>query len=255
MNVDGRVAIVTGASRGIGKAIALGLAGAGARVVVAARTTDPGGRLPGTIHETAQAIQARGGQALAVPFDVTDEASVDVLVARTQEEWGQVDILVNNAGVLVYSPIAEMPVKRWDLLMRVNVRGAFLCTRAVLPGMIERHAGSIINLTSWAGHAPYENGIAYGTTKAALEYFTLGLADEVKPYNVAVNALTPEGHVDTEGARLLMPGLDRSDWEPPELLAEAAVFLAGCDAQSLTGRVIVSREWKRLQAGTPYPPG
>lgn len=250
MALQGKVAIVTGASRGIGKAIALALAGAGARVVVAARTEAEGsGPLPGTIHQTAREIEAQGGQALPLRTDVTDEASVEAMVQRTLATWGQVDVLVNNAGILVYSPIAEMAVKRWDLIMRVNLRGAFLCTRFVLPHMIPRRCGSIINVTSWAGRQPYHQGIAYGASKAALEYFTLALAEEVQEHNIAVNALSPEGHVDTEGARLLIPEADRSGWEPPQLMAEAAVFLADCDARRLTGQTLLSAQWKRLQVG------
>ena len=194
MKLKGKVAIVTGASRGIGKAISLALAREGVSVVVAARS-ETEGHLPGTIHKTVEEIHTFGGSALAARTNVMKEEEVSEMLRRTLEGYGRIDILVNNAGINVRSSIAEMSIKRWDLIMGVNLRSTFLCAKAVLPLMMEQKSGSIINLSSILGTRVIEEAVAYGTTKAAIERFTIGLAKEVKEYNIAVNALCPS-HTD-----------------------------------------------------------
>ena len=247
MRLKDKVAIVTGASRGIGKAIAVALAAEGARVVVAARTEQEGGRLPGTIYKTADAIHALGGKALAIRTDVTREDDVMRMAERTLKEFGAIDILVNNAGIDSPGTVLDMPVKRWDLIMAVDLRGTFLCTKAVLPTMVKRRSGSIINLSSVAGTRVILLDVAYGVSKAAIERFTYGLAQEVKEYNIAVNALCPSV-TDTEGVALWMPSKDKSGWQKPEMWGKYAVFLATKDARSLTGRVLSAEELAELGA-------
>ncbi len=247
MKLEGRVAIVTGASRGIGKAIALALAREGVRVVVAARTEREGGTLPGTIHKTADEIRALGGYALAIKTDVTKEESVEELVRRTLQECGAVDILVNNAGITLPGKLLDLPVKRWDLVIAVNLRGTFLCTKAVLPTMVKRKSGSIINLSSVVGTRMIMFDLAYGVAKAAIERFTCGLAEELKEYNIAVNALCPS-LTDTEGFKQWMPGADTSGWQRPEMWGKYAIFLANQNASSLTGRVLSAEELAELGA-------
>jgi len=247
MKLEGKVAIVTGASRGIGKAIALAFAKEGARVVVAARTEHEGGNLPGTIHKTAAEICALGRSALAIKTDVTKEESVEELVRKTLQEFGGIDILVNNAGINIPGKVLDIPVKRWDLVIAVNLRGTFLCTKAVLPTMVQRRSGSIINLSSVVGTRMIIFDVAYGAAKAAIERFTLGLAEELKEYNIAVNALCPS-LTDTEGFKQWMPGADTSGWQKPEMWGKYAVFLANQDASSLTGRVLSAEELVELGA-------
>ena len=150
MGLDRKVAIVTGASRGIGKAIAIGLGREGAKVVVAARTEQETGKLPGTIHETVYEIIRTGGEAIAVKCNVASEEDAESLVARTLDAWGQVDVLVNNAGIGSYLPFTEVSVKHWDLVTAVNLRGPFLCTKFVLPELTRRGTGSILNISSHA---------------------------------------------------------------------------------------------------------
>jgi citronellol/citronellal dehydrogenase len=241
MKLEGKVAIVTGASRGIGKAIAIALAAGGAHVVVAARTEQEGGPLPGTIYKTVDAIRALGGKALAIRTDVTREDQVMELAERTLKEFGVIDILVNNAGIDFPGNVLDVPIKRWDLIMAVNLRGTFLCTKAVLPTMVKRRSGSIINLSSVAGTRLILLDLAYGVSKAAIERFTFGLAEELKEYNIAVNALCPS-ITDTEGVALWMPSKDKSGWQKPEMWGRYAVFLATQDARSLTGRVLSAEE-------------
>jgi len=246
MKLEGKIAIVTGASRGLGKAIAIGLAREGAAVTVSARTEREVKGLPGTIYQTAEEIKSFGGQSLPLRCDVTQEGEVKEMVLRTIEEFGQIDILVNNAGIAFPSPIWEMPLKRWELVLRVNLTGTFLCTQAVLPLMMEKRKGSIINISSvqatYRALRPARTGIAYGVSKAGIERFTWGVAAEVGKFNIAVNCVKPRGAVRTEGMELLNPHADRSNWDTPEMMVRAVTFLANQDASGVTGLVATDEE-------------
>lgn len=249
MHLNGKVAIVTGASRGLGKAIAIALADAGAKVVVAARSeVVKNDNLPGTISETVQAIESAGGQALALRCDVTDESSVDHMVEKTVQAFGQVDILVNNAGVAFYYPVVETPLSRWNIVLNVNLTGAFLCSKAVLPGMIARKQGSIINISSLSANERDEGtvptGLAYGVAKAGLDRFTWGLATEVGRYNIAVNCIKPKEVVNTEGMRFWMKDeAKREAWQSPEKMVKCVLFLAGQNARAITATVATDEEF------------
>jgi len=237
MELKGKTAIVTGASRGLGKAMAVELARAGTSVAVAARTVEGGqSALPGTIHETVKEIEKLGGKAIAVRCDITKGQDVVNLVGQVNAQYGPVDILINNAGIATAESLMEMPVKRWDLVMQVNLRGTFLCTKAVLPQMVKRKSGNIINLSSVLAKR-IEYNIAYGATKAAIERFTLGLAEEVKEYNIAVNALCPDFTV-TEAVKIFRPDADTSGWQLPEMWGKYAALVAAQEAKSLTGRIL-----------------
>lgn len=247
MKLKDRTAIVTGASRGIGRAIALGFAREGACIVLAARTeVKREGGLEGTIHEAAQAIEAIGGQALAVRCDVTHESSVNAMVEAAVARFGRIDILVNNAGVAFYYPVIETPLKRWETVLKVNVTGAFLCARAVLPHMMKQRSGSIINISSLsaderdAGNVP--TGVAYGVAKAALDRLTYGLAVEVGQYNIAVNCVKPKEPVDTEGMRFWTDEEGRKGWVSPDKMVQCAIFLAAQDASGVTATVATDEE-------------
>jgi NAD(P)-dependent dehydrogenase (short-subunit alcohol dehydrogenase family) len=150
MKLKDKIAIVTGSSRGIGKAIAKAYAREGATVIVAARTEQAGGRLPGTINQTVEEIAAFGGRAIPIRTDIGDEASIEAMVKQTLEIFGRIDVLFNNAGILFSSLIGDTTLKRWELVMKVNVTGTFLCSRAVLPTMTAQRSGSIINMSSVA---------------------------------------------------------------------------------------------------------
>jgi len=246
--VQGKVAIVTGASRGIGKAIALGYAREGAAVVVAARSeTAPNERLPGTIHETVEQIEALGGRAMAVRCDVTDEASVSALVDRTLAEFGRVDVLVNNAAVDFPSRAADMPLKRWEVVFRVGLTGPFLCCRAVLPAMLAQESGSIVNISSKAGSERGTGTVgysaAYAATKAGLERFTWALAAEVGRHNIAVNALMPSKVIGTEGMSMWATEEQKRDFASPDMMVACAVFLAKQDARGVTGCIASDDEY------------
>jgi citronellol/citronellal dehydrogenase len=246
MRLENRVAIVTGASRGLGRAIALGLAGEGAAIIVAARTDTENPQFPGTIQKTADDIKASGHDAIAVKCDVTDEESVQEMVRKALDAYGHIDILVNNAGIAFYYPVVETPLKRWNLVLGVNLTGAFICSKIVLPGMIARKSGSIINISSLAanerdkGFVP--TGVAYGVAKAGLERFTWGMAAELGEYNIAVNAIKPVKVVDTEGMRFWQKNADKSQWQTPEKMVKCAIFLAAQDTHRVTGTVATDEE-------------
>lgn len=241
MTLAGRTAFVAGASRGIGATIARALAAAGASVAVAARSEEQG-RLPGTIGSVADAITAAGGRALAVPCDVTDETSVDTAVAATVAEFGGIDILVANAGVLWLGPIESTPLTRWQRCLDVNLTGVFLVTRAVIPHVRARGGGSLMAITTTGVGMPGAN--AYWVSKAAAERLYLGLADDLRADNIAVNCLSPSRVVLTEGWQAGGAGIEVPPEmvEPPEAMGRAAVLLAGQDASGITATVQRSEE-------------
>ena len=235
--LEGKVAIVTGASRGLGKAMAVELARKGASVAVVARTVESGqSRLPGTIHNTVHEIEQLRGKAIALRCDVTQENEINRMVEQVQEELGQVDIMINNAGTGMPKSFLKLTTKNWDMLMNVNLRGTFLCTKAVLPQMTQRKSGNIINLSSILA-IQIKFSIPYGASKAAIERFTLGLAREMKKHNIAVNALRPDFTV-TEAVKTELPDVDTSDWQKPEMWGKYAALVASQDANSLTGRIL-----------------
>jgi NAD(P)-dependent dehydrogenase (short-subunit alcohol dehydrogenase family) len=245
MSLEGKVAIVTGSSRGIGKAIALALAEEGVDIVAAARTTDANPvSLPGTVDTTAAEVRALGRRAIGVRMDLTKEEDIEEMMRKTLEEFGRVDILVNNAGISFNGTILELPVKRWDLVMNVNLRGAYLCCKAVLPKMVEQKSGSILNISSAASRGA-GGRVSYGVSKAAMERLTVGLAAEVKENNIAVNAIALELPVASEGFIFVSPGVDFSNWEKPEIMGEAAVYVLTRSPETYTGKVVTVTELRK----------
>ncbi|MDP2326937.1 MAG: SDR family NAD(P)-dependent oxidoreductase [Dehalococcoidia bacterium] len=252
--LDGRVAIVTGASRGIGQAIAELFATEGAKVVCAARTLKEGDhQLEGSLERTVQHIVANGGQAVAVTANVSEEDDVNRLVEEANAAFGPVDILVNNAALNYYIPIVDYPASRWMRSFAVNVHGPFMMSKAVLPSMIERKTGAIINISSGAaigpGRGPYPGarvtgGTMYGASKAALERMTQGLAQEVYEHGITVACFSPSQVVPTPGTVFhhLVDGLDDPKGEPPLMMARAALLLASEPVDNVTGRVTYSQQ-------------
>ncbi|MBI3954335.1 MAG: SDR family NAD(P)-dependent oxidoreductase [Chloroflexi bacterium] len=265
--LDGRVAVVTGASRGIGEAIAKLFAQEGARVVCVARTLHEGDHklLPGSLDTTVAAIKAAGGQAAAVQCNVSDEADCQRLVEETKRLFGPCDILVNNAALSYFTPIVDYQPKRWITAFSVDVHGPFMLSHFALPDMIARRRGAIINISSGAaigpGRGPYKKptrvlgGTMYGSAKAALERFTQGLAEEVYEHGISVTALSPSQVVPTPGAVYfhLSEGPNDPRAEPGEMMARAALLLASEPVDKVTGRVTYSqallREFGWIKAG------
>jgi NAD(P)-dependent dehydrogenase (short-subunit alcohol dehydrogenase family) len=237
-SLTGKVAFVAGASRGIGRTVALALAQAGAAVAVAARS-EREGRVPGTIHSVADQIVSTGGRALPVPCDVTGEKSVEAAVAATVAEFGGIDVLIANAGVLWLGPVESTPLKRWQLCLEVNLTGVFLVTRAVIPHLRARGGGSLVAVTTTGVTMTGRGANAYWVSKAAVERLYLGLAADLETDNIAVNCLSPSRVVLTEGWAASGGGqrIPPEAVEPPEAMAEAAVLLAAQDAGGVTGTI------------------
>ncbi len=254
--LTGRVAIVTGASRGIGEEIAKLFAKEGARIVCAARTLNEGDHrlLSGSLAGTVKQIKDAGGEAMAVAVDVSNEADCQKLVKAAEDAYGTVDILVNDAALTYYKPIIDYNVKNWVKAFAVNVHGPFMLSQLVLPGMMKLKRGSIVNISSgsaigpgrtpFTGARPVNGGTMYGATKAALERFTQGLAQEVAAHNIAVTALSPSQVVATPGTiyHKIAKGMDDPNAEPPSYMARAALLLASEPADKVNGRVIYSQQ-------------
>lgn len=235
MDLSGKVAIVTGASRGVGAATAVALAAAGARVACAARATDATPLpLPGTIDETVRRITDGGGEAMAVPTNLAVIEDIEQMVATTLGAWGRVDVLVNNAAITFPGDL-ELPVKRHDLIFEVNTRAPLVAIEAVVPSMREHGGGSIVNVSSLAGLNYIPGLMAYGMSKIALEHLTISAAAQLAPFGIAVNTFRIDLPVASEGFVANAPDLDHSDWEPSEVAAEGIVWMVE-QPPSYTGR-------------------
>jgi NADP-dependent 3-hydroxy acid dehydrogenase YdfG len=217
--LGGQTAIVTGAGRGIGRAVGLALAGAGAAVALAARTRRE-------LADVAAEVRERGGRALAVPTDVTSAEAVDVLVEQTVAELGRVDLLVTAAGVASFGPLAGTKPADWDPMLAVNLRGAMLCCRAVLPAMLRQQRGTIINVASIAARRAIAGTAVYAATKAGLVAFSQVLAEEVRNEGVRVGVVVA-GAVDTPLWDSIPGGPDRARMLKPDDVARAVILMAG----------------------------
>ncbi len=260
--LDGKVAIVTGASRGLGKDIALALARHGASVAVMARTDVEGGsRIPGSLASTVALIREAGGNAEGVKCDVSNPDDITAAVEQTLTAFGRIDILVNNAGILIPGTVEQIEPRHWSLIFRVNVDGPFHFCRAVLPHLRAAGGGHIINISSRGaigpGPGPYERtapgGAAYGATKIALERFTQGLAAEVFPDRISVNALSPHLPIWSEGGayfRQRAGNENYSGWRMSgDIIGDAAVLICNQDPGHFTGNILYDEFVMREQGG------
>jgi NAD(P)-dependent dehydrogenase (short-subunit alcohol dehydrogenase family) len=224
--LEGKNAIITGAGRGIGRAIAEAFARQGCNITALARSENE-------IQETADLVRALGVQALAQPCDVTQIASVDAAFTAAEAALGPVDILVNNAGMARFKPFASLSMDDWNDTIASNLTSVFLCTQRVLPGMMARRAGRIINISSVSGLKPIAEQSAYCAAKHAVNGLTKTLALELHPYGIGVHAICPGGVV-TRLAEEAMPERDKTGWMEPEDVAHAALFLAAQSPRAAT---------------------
>ncbi len=250
--LEGKTAVVTGASRGIGAAIAERLASEGAAVGITARSLDAHPSLPGTLLETAARIEARGGRALPIRADLTNADQRATICPATRDAFGPIDILINNAAAAFYLPFDQVTSKRYNIVFELNVRAIWDLAQQVLPDMQARGRGFIVNISSVTSTHPsgppfekfakYGGATLYGASKAALERISTGLAGEFADDGIVVNSLAPVAAVMTPGAEALgvVPEAARASAEPVENLAEAALALCEERAKPITGRVLLS---------------
>ena len=242
--LSGRTLFITGASRGIGLAIARRAAADGANVAIAAKTTEAHPKLPGTIFSGAAEVEAAGGHALPVQCDIRDETSVQEAVAQTVERFGGIDILVNHASAISLTPTEATPMKRFDLMFGVNVRGTFLCTQACLPHLRKSAVAGrnphVLNMSpplSMREHW-FRNHVAYTMAKYGMSECTLGHAGEFRPFGIGVNSLWPRTAIATAALQMI-PGVDLSRCRKPEILADAAWWILTSDAKSTSGNFFI----------------
>ena len=247
MSLQGKRIFVTGGSRGIGLAIALRAAADGALVAIAAKTSDPNPKLPGTIHSAAEEIRAAGGTALPIQCDLRDENQIADAVAQAAKEFGGIDILINNASAINLTRTEDTPAKRFDLMFDVNVRGTFLTSQAALPHLRESaEAGRnphILTLSpplsmkaKW-----FKDHVAYTMAKYGMSMCVLGMAEEFKRDGIAVNALWPRTAIDTAALQMI-PGVDTAACRTPEILADTAYIILNRNSKECTGNFFVDDE-------------
>ena len=249
-SLSGKTLFITGASRGIGLAIALRAARDGANIAIAAKSAVPNPKLPGTIHTAAAEVEAAGGCALALQCDIREEDQVQAAVAATVDAFGGIDILVNNASAIWLRGALDTPIKRFDLMQQVNARGSFLCAQACLPHLLQAANPHILTLAPppnldpkwWAPHT------GYTLAKMGMSFVTLGLAGEFGPRGVAVNALWPRTVIATDAINMI-PGVDARQCRTPQIMADAAHAVLVRAARGFSGNFLIDEDVLR-DAGT-----
>jgi citronellol/citronellal dehydrogenase len=246
MSLRARTIFITGASRGIGHAIAMRAAADGANVVIVAKTTAPHPKLPGTIHSAAADVEAAGGTALAVATDIRDEAQVEAAIAAAVGRFGGIDILVNNASAISLTSTMDTPMKRFDLMHQINTRGTFLCTQKAAPHLAKSSNPHVLNISPplYSTLSPRWFGphVAYTMAKYGMSLCALGMAEEFRPLGIAVNALWPRTAIDTEAIRLIAGQQARMKTRSPQIMADAAHWILTQPSRKVTGRFFLDDE-------------
>lgn len=245
MSFAGKTALITGATRGIGKAIALRLARDGANIVIAAKSVEEHPKLGGTIYSAAAEIEAAGGKALAVQCDIRFEDQIQQVVEKTKERFGGLDILVNNASAIALTSTEATEPKRFDLMHSINVRGTFMVTRACIPLLKEGKNAHILTLSPPVNLDPkwLEKHVAYTLTKYNMSMMSLGWAAELAPYKIAANSLWPRTTIDTAAVRNLLGGEMLANMSrTPEILADAAYYILKSPSTECTGNLFIDEQ-------------
>lgn len=243
MSLQGKTLFITGGSRGIGRAIALRAAQGGANVAIVAKTAEPHPKLPGTIYSVAQEIEAAGGRALPLAVDIRDEAAVQDAARRTAERFGGIDALVNNASAISLTGTLETPMKRFDLMFGVNVRGTYACCQACIPYLKGAANPHILTLSPPLNMHPkwFKNHVAYTMSKYGMSMCVLGMAEEFRADGIAVNALWPRTLIAT-AALQMAPGVDGSMGRKPEIMADAVCAILERDSRGCSGNFFIDEE-------------
>ncbi len=249
----GKTVFITGASRGIGREMALRFARDGARIVIAAKTVEPHPKLPGTIHTVAEEVRAAGGEALPVVMDVREETAVEGAVVAAVERFGGIDILINNASATGAAGLLDTPVKRSDLIMAINARGTYLCNRAVVPHLLRAKNPHVLTMspplstsTYWIGKFP-----VYALSKYGMTMLTLGVAEEFRADGIAANTLWPRTLIATEAVRFMRPeSFHRS--RSPAIMADAAYSIITADSRRVTANSFLDEDRLRADGVTDF---
>ncbi|MEW6721614.1 MAG: NAD(P)-dependent oxidoreductase [Thermodesulfobacteriota bacterium] len=251
--LKGKTLFITGASRGIGKEIALRAAEDGANIILAAKTDEPSPKLPGTIFTAAREIEEAGGKALPLKVDIRFEEQIAAAAAKGAEKFGGIDILVNNASAISLTGTRETPMKRFDLMFGVNVRGTFAASQALLPFLLRGVDPHILNLSPPPSLDPkwYRNHCAYTMSKMGMSLCVLGMAEEFREAGVAVNALWPKTAIAT-AALAMIPGLETRNCRTPRIVADAAHAILTRDCRSCTGNFFIDEELLAAEGVTDF---
>ena len=255
MTFQGKTIFISGASRGIGLAIACRLARDGARIILAAKTAEPHPKLPGTIFSAAAAVEAAGGKALPVVCDIRDEAQVRAAVEQGVAAFGGIDVCVNNASAIALTDTLATDMKRYDLMSQVNARGTFLCSKATLPHLLKAANPHILNLAPPLDLDPkwFAPHVAYTMAKYGMSLCTLGMAAEFKGRGVGVNSLWPLTAIDTAAVRFALGGdAMAADCRSPEIMADAAYAILARPARSCSGNFFIDEEVLREEGVTDF---
>jgi citronellol/citronellal dehydrogenase len=255
MSLQGKTLFITGASRGIGREIALRAARDGANIVIAAKSAEPHAKLPGTIHSVAAEVEAAGGKALALQVDVRDESAVNAAMAQAAEHFGGIDGLINNAGAIKLVGVEKLEPKRFDLMFQINTRAVMVCSQAALPFLKQSANGHILNLSpplnmdsKWfAQHGPYT------VTKYGMSMLTLGMSEEFKKYGISVNSLWPKTMIATAAIEFELGSRDAfKRARIPAIMADAAHAILSSNERSITGRLLIDEEILREQGVSEF---
>lgn len=254
MSLKGKVAIITGSTRGIGREIAIQLAKAGAKVVITGKTTTPQPNLTGTLDTVKAEIEAIGSPVLAVQVDIRDDEGIQRMVQNVVETWGGIDILVNNASAISVTPTLETSLKKVDLMLGVNFRGTFACSQACIPYLKESDNPHILNLSPpipvnqyW-----YKRALAYTYSKTGMSFCTLGMSQELKQWCIAVNSLWPKTTIATAAVKNLFPPDVYSASRTPEIVGKAACGILQENSEAVTGQFFIDEDYLRAQGETNF---
>ncbi|MFP6849405.1 MAG: NAD(P)-dependent oxidoreductase [Pseudomonas sp.] len=255
MSLQGKTLFITGASRGIGREIALRAAREGANIVIAAKSAEAHAKLPGTIHSVAAEVEDVGGKALALQVDVRDENAVNAAMAKAAEHFGGIDVLINNAGAIKLVGVEKLEPKRFDLMFQINTRAVMVCSQAALPYLKQSSNGHILNLSpplnmdsKWfAQHGPYT------VTKYGMSMLTMGMSEEFKKYGISVNSLWPKTMIATAAIEFELGSRDAfKRARTPAIMADAAHAILSSQGRSITGRLLIDEEILREQGVTEF---
>lgn len=252
--LKGKTLFITGASRGIGREIALKCAADGANIVIAAKSDEPHPKLPGTIHSVAEEVEAAGGQALAIKVDVRDEANVEAAMKTAADKFGGIDALINNAGAIRLTPASQTPIKRFDLIHSINERAVLLCSQLALPYLKKSENGHIINLSPPINLDPkwMKPFIPYTITKYGMSMLTLGLSEEFRDDGIAVNSLWPQTTVATAAVEFEVGADMLAGSRTPAIMADAAYEILISDSRELTGQLLLDESILRDRGVTDF---